>query len=120
MPETSLNELNRTLGGLIAAVDGLRRDVQEDRRISSAYRQGVRDELTKITLQQKQLETELTSIKNKVDAHERVTVEVTTLRTKAIGAGKMGQALLWAGGWLLGAAGWVYGAYLWFMGRPPP
>lgn len=120
MAETGLNELNRTIGELTAEVRGLRRDVQEDRRTSSEYRQGVREELANLVLRQTHIEADVSTLKNKVDGMEKVTIEVTTLRSKAQGAGIMGHWLLKAGGWVLGAAGWLYGAYLWFTGRPPP
>jgi hypothetical protein len=60
------------------------------------------------------------SIKNKVDAHEKVTVEVTTLRTRAEGAGTAGRWLLRAGIAIVTFAGWLVGAYTWMTGRPPP
>lgn len=120
MPDTSLNELNRTIGGLIVAVEGMRRDVHDDRRVSAEYRQGVRDELGKIVMRQTHLEADMSSVKSKVEAHEKVTVEVTTLRTKAEGAGTLGRWLLRLGIGIVTLAGWIIGAYTYITGRPPP
>ena len=115
-----MNELNRAIGELTAEVRGLRRDVQEDRRTSADHRQGVRAELANIVLRQTHLEADVSSLKNKVDAHEKVTVEVTTLRTKAEGAGTLGRWLIRLGIGIVTIAGWLIGGYTWLTGRPPP
>lgn len=120
MPDTSINELNRTIGELTAEVRGLRRDVQDDRRASADYRQGVREELANLVMRQTHIESDVSSLKNKVEGMEKVTVEVTTLRTKAEGAGTAGRWLIRLGIAILGFAGWVVGAYTWLTGRPPP
>lgn len=62
----------------------------------------------------------MSSVKNRVEAHEKVTVEVTTLRTKAEGAGTLGRWLIRIGIGVVTAAGWLIGAYTWMTGRPPP
>ncbi len=115
-----LGELTGTLKALDSKVGEIREDMSDAEANSAAYRSGVRDELAKLVLRQTNQEADILSIKNKVDAHERVTVEVTTLRTKAEGAGVLGHWLIRIGMGVLGAAGWLYGAYLWMMGRPPP
>ena len=120
LPDTSINELNRTIGELIAEVRGLRRDVQEDRRTSAEYRQGVREELANLVLRQTHIENDVQALKNRVDTHEEITVQVKTLRNKAEGAGTVGQWLLRTGIAIVGFAGWVLGLYTWLTGRPPP
>lgn len=120
MPETSLNDLYRSIGGLTAEVKGLRRDVQEDRQTSATYRHDVREELANLILRTTYLETDMLAVKNKVEGVEKVTVEVTSLRTKAEGAGTLGRWLLRAGGWLLSAAGGFAAAWTMLTGRPPP
>lgn len=115
-----MNELNRAIGELTAEVRGLRRDVQDDRTASANYRSSMRDEMGKIVMRQTHLEADMSSIKNKVDGMEKVTVEVTTLRTKAEGAGTVGRWLLRLGIAIVGFAGWVLGLYTWITGRPPP
>lgn len=115
-----MNELNRAIGELTAEVRGLRRDVQEDRQTSANHRQGVREELANIVLRQTHLEADVSSLKHKVEAHEKVTVEVTTLRTKAEGAGTAGRWLIRLGIGVVTVAGWIVGAYTWLTGRPPP
>lgn len=120
MTETSLNKLYEAIGGLTAEVQGLRRDTQEDRRVSADHRQGVREELANLVLRQAHLETDVSSLKDKVDAHEEVTVQIRTLRSKAEGAGTLGRWLIRIGIGVVTAAGWFIGAYTWLTGRPPP
>lgn len=120
MTDTSLHKLYEAIGGLTAEVRGLRRDVQEDRRTSADHRQGVREELANIVLRQAHIESDVLALKNKVAAHEKVTVEVTTLRTRAEGAGTAGRWLLRIGIALVTFAGWLLGLYTWMTGRPPP
>lgn len=120
MVDTSLNRLYEAIGGLTAEVRRLRRDVQEDRSTSAAHRQGVREELSNLVIRQAHIESDMLSLKNKVEGMEKVTVEVTTLRTKAAGAGTLGRGLLRLGGWLLSAAGGFATAWTLLTGRPPP
>lgn len=54
------------------------------------------------------------SVKNRVEAHEKVTVEVTTL------PGTPGRWLVRIGIGVVTAAGWLIGAYTLMIGRPPP
>lgn len=119
MPD-HLIELSRLVGDLTAEVRGLRRDVQEDRAASASYRSSMRDEIGKLVMRTTQLESDVGSMKARVEATERVTVEVTTLRTKAEGAGTLGRWLLKAGGWVLAAAGGWAAAWTMLTGRPPP
>lgn len=116
----AMDELNRLIGELAAEVRGLRRDVQDDRTASASYRQGMRDEMGKIVLRQTHLESDVSSIKAKVEDMEQVTIEVKTLRTKAEGAGTLGRWLIKIGGWVLSAAGGFAAAYTLLTGRPPP
>lgn len=115
-----MNELNRAIGELTAEVRGLRRDVQDDRRVAADHRQGVREELSNIVLRQAHIETDVLALKNKVETMEEVTVQVKTLRNRAEGAGTAGRWLLRAGIAIVTFAGWLVGAYTWFTGRPPP
>lgn len=115
-----MNELNRAIGELTAEVRGLRRDVQDDRMTSANHRQGVREELSNIVLRQVHMETDMLTLKNKVEGMEKVTVEVTTLRTKAVGAGTAGRWLLRFGIVLVSFAGWIVGLYTYYTGRSPP
>lgn len=119
MTDASLNELNRTIGELTAEVRGLRRDAQDDRKIAADHRQSVREELSNMVLRQTHIESDVATLKNKVAAHERVTVEVKTLRTKAEGAGTLGRWLIRLGIGIVTVAGWIIGAYTWLTGRPP-
>ena len=112
--------LTGALKALDDKVDDIREDISTSESTSSVYRQGVREELAKIVIRQTHLEADVSSLKNKVDAHEKVTVEVTTLRTKAEGAGTLGRLLLRVGIGIVTVAGWLIGAYTWLTGRPPP
>lgn len=115
-----MNELNRAIGELTAEVRGLRRDVQDDRAASADYRQGIRDELGKIVMRQTYLETDVSTIRAKVDDMEQVTVQVKTMTMRAEGAGTLGRWLIKIGGWVLSAAGGFAAAYTFLTGRPPP
>lgn len=115
-----LGELTGTLKALDDKVDEIREDMSDAETTSARYRAGVRDELAKIVLRQTHQEADILSIRTKVEGMERVTSEVTTLRTKAQGAGVLGHWLIRIGMGVLAVAGWLYGAYLWMMGRPPP
>lgn len=66
------------------------------------------------------LESDMSSTKHKLDRMEKVTVQVTTLRTKAQGAGTLGRWLIRLGIGIVTLAGWLIGAYTWMTGRPPP
>lgn len=120
MNDTSLNRIYEAIGGLTSEVKGLRRDADEDRRVAADHRQGVREELSNIVLRQTHLETDVASLKNKVEAHEEVTVQIKTLRSKAEGAGTLGYWLIRIGIGVMTLAGWLIGAYTWLTGRPPP
>lgn len=120
LSDTSLNKLYEAIGSLTAEVRALRRDVSEDRKTSANHRQGVREELSNIIMRQTHIESDVMSLKNKVEGMEKVTVEVTTLRTKAEGAGTVGRWLLRAGIAIVSFAGWVVGIYTYLTGRPPP
>jgi len=65
------------------------------------------------------MEADVAPLKHKVEGMEKVTVEVTTLRTKAEGAGTLGRWLISIGIALVTFAAWIVGAYTWLMGRPP-
>ncbi len=115
-----MNELNRAIGELTAEVRGLRRDVQDDRTTSANYRASMRDEMGKIVMRQTHLETDVSSIKMKVEDMEQVTIEVKTLRSKAEGAGTLGRWLIRIGIGVVTCAGWIIGAYTYMTGKPPP
>ena len=114
MPTDS--NIERSLGVVIGKLDGIedRLDRQDESR--AALHRRVDD----LVMRQTHQEADILSIKNKVDAHEKVTVEVTTLRTKAQGAGTLGQWLIRIGIGVVGIAGWLVGVYTWLTGRPPP
>jgi len=113
---TSLNDVYLKLGDLIAKVDAI--DQRFDRADES--RANVHRRLDDLVMRTTHLESDVGSMKARVDASEKVTVEVTTLRTKAQGAGTLGRWLIRLGIGIVTAAGWMIGAYTWLTGRPPP
>lgn len=114
MPETS--NIERALGIVLGKLDGI-----EDRlRHQDESRAKLYNRLDDLVLRTTHLESDMSTVKNRVEAHEKVTVEVTTLRTKAAGAGTLGRWLLRIGIGVVTAAGWLIGAYTWITGRPPP
>lgn len=114
MPTNS--NIERAIGVVIGKLDGIedRLDRQDESR--AALHKRVDDLILRTT----HLETDMGSIRNKVDAHEKVTVEVTTLRTKAQGAGTLGRWLVRLGIGIVTVAGWIVGLYTYWTGRPPP
>jgi len=115
-----MDEINRLLGELTSEVRGLRRDVSDDRKASADYRQGVREELAKLVMRQTHIEADVSSLKHRVEGMEKVTVEVTTLRAKAQGAGVLGYWLIRVGIAVVTVAGWIVGALAWLNPKPPP
>jgi len=115
-----LGELTGTLKAVDDKVGDIRDDMSTSETASAAYRAGIRDEIGKIVLRQTHLEADVSSIAQRVEEMQAVTVEVTTLRTKAQGAGTAGRWLIRIGISIVGAAGWLVGVYTYLTGRPPP
>lgn len=108
---TSLNDVCLKVGDLIAKVDAI--DQRFDRVDES--RANVHRRLDDLVMRTTHLESDVGILKARVEATE-VTVEVTTLRTKAQGADTLGRWLVRAG---IGIAT-TAGVYTWITGRPPP
>ena len=66
------------------------------------------------------LETDISSVKSKVEGVEAITDDVRVLRHQARGAGTLGFWLIRIGIGVVGFAGWLVGVYTWVTGRPPP
>ena len=108
--------IDRALGIVIGKLDGI-----EDRlNRQDESRARMHEDLNAAVMRITHIENDQLAIKNKVDAAEKVTVEVTTLRTKAEGAGTVGRWLLRAGIVIVSFAGWAVGVYTYVTGRPPP
>ena len=123
----SLNAIYESVGGLTEAVRSLgdKIEANEKRNVSAIIdantsRKDVHRRLDDIVDRTSHLENGTAEIKRKVEAMEEVTVEVTTLRHKAQGAGTLGHWLLWIGGGVLTVGGWAAAAYALVTGRPPP
>ncbi|TKT69067.1 DUF1515 family protein [Aquamicrobium sp. LC103] len=108
--------IDHKLGVVIGKLDGIegRLDRQDESRAVLHKR------MDDLVLRQTHMEADVSSLKNKVEGMEKVTVEVTTLRTKAEGAGTLGRWLIRVGIGVVTLAGWLLGAYTWLTGRPPP
>lgn len=115
-----LGDLTGALKALDDKVDEIKDDISASEATSATYRHGVREELANIVIRQTHLEADVSSLKRKVDAHEEVTGQVKTLRSKAEGAGTLGRWLIRLGIGIVTVAGWLIGAYTWLTGRPPP
>lgn len=120
LQDQGLNRIYEAIGSLTNEVVGLRRDASDDRTVSANHRKEVRNELTSLVLRTTHLETDLLSIKKRVEDNEQITVEVRTLRNKAQGAGTLGRWLMQLGIGLVGFVGWIVGLYTYLTGRPPP
>ena len=123
----SLNEIYKLVGeltGTVKAIENgvgeIKRDIAASETTSSNSRQSMHKRLDDLVLRTTHLESDMSSTKRQLDSMEKVTVEVTTLRNKAEGAGSVGLWLLKVGIGLVGFAGWVVGVYTWLTGRPPP
>jgi hypothetical protein len=108
--------VERTLGIILGKLEGMeeRMDKAENSRA------GVHRRLDDLVMRTTHLESDVSSTKNKIETMERVTVEVTTLRTKAEGAGTLGRWLIKFGLCVIWLAGVLVGAYTYITGRPPP
>lgn len=123
----SLNEIYKLVGeltGAVKAIEGGIREIKQDlaasEETSSNSRAGIHRRLDDIVQRTANLESDMSVTKNKVEGMEKVTVEVTTLRSKAEGAGTLGRWLLRAGIGIVTVAGWIIGAYTYLTGKPPP
>lgn len=123
----SSNEIYKLVGELTGAVKAIERgigeikdDIAASEVASSSSRQNMHRRLDDLVMRTTHLESDMSSTKHKLDGMEKVTVEVTTLRTKAQGAGTLGRWLIRLGIGIVTLAGWLIGAYTWMTGRPPP
>ena len=127
MMPASLNAIYESVGGLTEAVRSLADKIEanEKRNVAAIIdanvsRKDVHRRLDDIVDRTSHLENGTAEIKRKVDAMEEVTIEVTTLRHQAQGAGTLGHWLLWVGGGVLTVGGWAAAAYTLVTGRSPP
>lgn len=108
--------VERTLGIILGKIEGI-----EDRmERAENSRASVHRRLDDLVMRTTHLESDVASTKNKIEAMEKVTVEVTTLRAKAEGAGTLGRWLIRIGISVVTVAGWIAATYTWLTGRPPP
>ena len=108
--------VERTLGIILGKIEGI-----EDRmEKAEASRATVHRRLDESVARTSHLENEMGLIKTKLEGMERVTVQTTTLITKAEGAGTLGRWLVRVGIGVVTVAGWMIGVYTWLTGRPPP
>jgi len=110
------NNFERDLYIIVGKLEDILRRLDHQDESRSALHKSMNDLVMRTT----HLEADMSSVKHKVENHEKVTVEVTTLRTKAQGAGTLGQWLIRIGIGVVGFAGWLVGVYTWLTGRPPP
>jgi len=110
------DNVDRALGVVIGKLEGIEDRLERQDRSRAALHACV-DQLASQTAH---LESDLTAIKSKVDGMEKVTVEVTTLRIRAQGAGTAGRWPLKIAIAIVTAAGWALRAYTWLTGRPAP
>lgn len=122
-----LNDIYKSLGELTSAVKALGEKIQdnEERNVAAIAqanesRANVHRRLDDLVMRTTHLEADTSEVKRKVADMEKVTIEVTTLRTKAEGAGTLGRWLLRLGIGVVTLAGWAVGAYTYLTGRPPP
>ena len=66
------------------------------------------------------IESDVTTLKRKVDGVEQITEGVEKMTQQAAGAGTAGRWLIKIGIAVIGAAGWLAAVYTHLTGRPPP
>lgn len=108
--------VERTLGIIIGKLEGM----EERMERAETSRAGVHRRLDDLVMRTTHLESDVASTKKRVEGMEQVTVQTTTLITKAEGAGTLGRWLLRIGLGVVTLAGWMIGVYTWLTGRPPP
>ena len=108
--------IERTLGLILGKFEG----IEERMDKAESSRAGVHRRLDDLVMRTTHLEADVASTKAKVEGMEQVTVQTTTLITKAEGAGTLGRWLIRVGIGVVGFAGWLVGVYVWLTGRPPP
>lgn len=106
----------KDLGIIIGKLEGIEKRL--DRQDES--RNKLHERVNELVLRQTHQESDVLSIKNKVEGMSKITASVESLRIKAEGAGTLGRFLLWVGGGLLSAAGGASAAWMLLTGRPPP
>lgn len=123
----SLNQIHMMVGELTATakatnekIDKLTRDLSESDAKSDASRANVHRRLDEVVLRTSHLESDMQSVKNKVEDMEIITDDVARLRHQAQGAGTLGHWLIKIGLGVIWLAGVIVGAYTWLTGRPPP
>jgi hypothetical protein len=122
-----LGDIGATVRALNDKVDQMADEMHLSEGKSDTSRASVHRRLDEVVARSGQFESEMVGFKSqlagvtsKIEGMEKVTVEVTTLRTKAEGAGTLGRLLLRAGIVIVSFAGWAVGLYTWLTGRPPP
>lgn len=123
----NLNDIYKSIGELTAVVKSLGEKIEDNEKrnvdaINEANksRANVHRRLDEQNDRLFRIETDAAIVKKTVEDMEKVTIEVTTMRTKAEGAGTLGRWLLRIGLGVVTVAGWIIGAYTWLTGRPPP
>ncbi|MBC7280053.1 DUF1515 family protein [Hoeflea sp.] len=127
MSDTSLTDICLLIGELTGAVKALGDKIEGNEKrnmdaIAEANRSraNVHQRLDALVERTTQLEADTSSVKEKIEGMEKVTTQVTVMRTKAEGAGTLGRWLLALGGWVISAAVSIVGLYTWLTGKPPP
>lgn len=122
-----VGELIGTVKAIEKGIGEIKADIAASDVASSSSRANVHRRLDEVVTRQGYVESDMLGVKNrlddvtdKIESVERVTVEVTTLRTKAEGAGTLGRWLIRIGIGIVTFAGWMIGIYTYWTGRPPP
>lgn len=108
--------VERTLGLILGKLEAMEERMDK----AETSRAGVHRRLDDLVMRTTHLESDVASTKMRVEGMEQVTVQTTTLITKAEGAGTLGRWLIRIGVAVVTVAGWIIGAYTWLTGRPPP
>lgn len=123
----SLGDIYNSIGELTSAVKYLSERIEgnETRNVAAIHeanesRAAVHRRLDDLVTRVGHVEADTSEVKRKIEAVEKVTDDVTTMRHQAQGAGTLGQWLLKFGGWLLGAVATLASLYTYLTGRPPP
>ena len=108
--------IERALGVVIGKLESIEVRLKGQDESRAALHKRVDDLVMRTTY----LETDISSVKHKVEGVEAITDDVKVLRHQAQGAGTLGQWLIRCGIGVVAFAGWAVGVYTWITGRPPP
>jgi len=98
---------------LLGTVIGQLEEIGKRLDRQDASRGELHQKVNAVVLRMTHMETDVSSLKNKIEGIEKITGAAKELSLKAQGAGWLGTKLIALGGWVLGAAVMLYQFWGW-------